>query len=387
MEKLGYKERLSLSDALWFTSCFIPRMRAEEEVNFSPTCRQSTSIPSLLSSSFLRKGFLTSRDLILAAVVTSKPEDQHTARRLALEILFGEEEREEAGEIVPDIVKTQQRPEGVSGGDQLFLEWLEKLRLDRDFLFKLKAMADEIQLWSDSKCDFNLLTREEVGPLEGEKLTTFCRGDDTELIDFEESLENLLAQGKEPALLRYEDLIIRQRRGQRKAVVILQDVSASMRHALRYSKIYGAILLYALQKHELAFAFFESNDYVIKQFFDKVPIEEAIASMLAAGTKMGTMGEYALRWARQQFGKIDGRYHERECIILSDLGFDDIEEVAAEIKRLTQMDVRVSIILPPAYIYRSCLDAVKNLHCSIVEMDAGKMESFISAALLPAAFQ
>jgi len=376
MDKLGYKESLSLEDALWFTSCFIPRMREEEDVFFRPTCRQGISIPSLLSSRYLRNGLLTPEDLVLTAVVTSQPEDQPTAYRVAMEILFGEEREEEEEGIGLDLHISEEMNSGIGDGQQYNKEWWERLHKDKEYQRKLRATAERIILRAESRCDYTYLTKEVSGPLEGEKLSIFCRGDDPELVDFEESLENLLSQGKEPSGVRYEDLIIRQRRGQRKAVVILQDISGSMAYALRYSLIYGALLLYALRKHELAFAFFESDDYIVKRFFDKMPIEEAVASMLAARSMLGTMGEYALKWARGQLNKIDGRYYERECIIISDFGFHDIEEVTDEIEQLVKMDIRVVIILPPAFIYRSALEMVEKIGCSIVELKAGEIDRF-----------
>ena len=380
MDKLGDKDRLSSEDVLWFTSKFIHRMRQEQEVYFRPTCRQAISIPSLLSSRHLRSGLLTPEDLVLAAVATSQPEDQATAHRVAMDILSGEEEGEkeskeenEVAELSPIQSKSGS---GISSGAQLVKEWWERFHWDKEYRRQLMAKAEKIVLRSESRCEYTFLTKEALGPIEGEILSPFWWGDDPDLIDFEESLENLMSQGKKPSQARYEDLIVRQRRGQRKAVVFLQDISGSMDNALRYSLMYGAILLYALRRHELALAFFEGNDYIIKQFFDKQPIEEVVEAMLSASSMRGTMGEGALKWAREQLGKIDGRYYEKECIIFSDFGFFDSRKVAAEIKKLARMDVKVIIILPPVFIYRAGLEAVGKTDYSIVELDAEKMTRF-----------
>ncbi|MDY6796365.1 MAG: VWA domain-containing protein [Actinomycetota bacterium] len=375
IDKLGYKKRISQEDVLKFTSLFIPRMRGENEVSFKPTCRQGISIPNLLTSRYLRKALLTPEDLVLAAVVTSQPEDQSTAYRVAMEILFGQETEEDEGASI-ELPISEESGTGIGDGQQLTKQWWDKLSKDKEYRHKLRTQAEKIILRANSRCDYTYLTKEDSGPLEGERLSYFCRGDDPELVDFEESLESLLSQGKDPSGARYEDLIMHQRRGQRKAVVILQDISGSMAYILKYSLIYGAILLYALRKHELAFAFFESDDYIVKRFFDKMPLEEAVASMLAARSMLGTMGEYALKWARGQLTMVDGRYYERECIIISDFGFHDIEEVTREIEQLVKMDIRVIIILPPAFIYRSALELVEKAGCSIVELKAVEVDEF-----------
>jgi hypothetical protein len=352
-------------------------MREEEEVFFRPTCRQGISIPSILSSRYLRNGVLTPGDLILAAVITSQPEDQAIAQRVAREILFGREQEEaESQQNLLKNVDLLKNDGGISGGSQLLKDW-DRIRRDEEYQRRLRRIANSIVLRSDSICDYNYLTKEDSGPLEGEKLSFFYWGDDPELVDFDESLENLIIQGKELSWARYEDFIIRHKRGQRKAVAILQDISGSMGSALRYSLIFGAILIYVLQKHELAIAFFESDDYIVKRFFDMMPAEKAAAAMISANSMLGTMGGHALTWARKQLSKVDGRYHERECIILSDLGFGDIDEVAGEVKLLKRMGIRVTIILPPAYIYKSALKILTELKCSFIKLDDGGIDELI----------
>jgi len=239
------------------------------------------------------------------------------------------------------------------------------------------AKAEKMMVGSNSKCEYTFLTKEETGPLEGEMIRPFSWGDDSEMIDFEETLENLMSQGKRLSQASYDDFVVRERRGQRKSVVFLQDISGSMSDALKHSLIYAAMLLYALRKHEIALAFFESNDYIIKRFSDGQPVEGVIDALLSARPMTGTMGGAAVRWAREQLCKINGRYYERECLIFSDFGFFDKAKVADEIMEIRNMDIKVIIILPPSFIYQSSLNNVLNrTDCAVVQLDKAKVAKF-----------
>jgi len=135
-------------------------------------------------------------------------------------------------------------------------------------------------------------------------------------------------------------------------------------------------LKHFLHRHEIAFAFFESDAYVIKEFSDRKSIDHLIDEMISAESMFGTMGANVLRWGRNQLAKVEGRYHERVCIIMSDLGFFDIPKVAAEIQMLKQMDTKVIIILPPAFIYRSSLDVIGKAGCTVIELDGENIARF-----------
>jgi hypothetical protein len=340
----------------------------------------------------MRNGGLSAQDFLKAAVVTSYPENQVVAYKIAWEILYGEEkQQEEEGEESPKKAATggtvpagakkigeEEPPDfGVGGGDELIMEWWFKFRREREYRLKLMEEAERTMLTAESKCEYTFLTKEDFGPLEGDKRRYFSPGDDPDYIDYEETIDELLSQGKGLSGIRYDDFVVKERKGQRKAVAILQDVSGSMSFALGHCLICTAMLLYALRKHEIALALFESNEYIIKRFFDRKPFEEVFDTILSARPMAGTMGGKTLKWGKEQLKKIDGRYYERECLIFSDFGFFDKAKVADEIMEIRNMDIKVIIILPPSFIYQSSLNNVLNrTDCAVIQLDKAKVAKF-----------
>ncbi len=77
------------SSAPPFAYEFVNRMRKHQEVRAKPSVRQTQAIPQFLSARFFRKGELSLDDFVDAAVYTSYPPDQETARMIAEEILLG----------------------------------------------------------------------------------------------------------------------------------------------------------------------------------------------------------------------------------------------------------------------------------------------------------
>jgi hypothetical protein len=58
------------------------------------------------------------------------------------------------------------------------------------------------------------------------------------------------------------------------------------------------------------------------------------------------------------------------------MGFFDIEKVVAEIRTMKRASIKVVIILPPTFIYRSCVEAVEKAGPIIIELDDDKMAQF-----------
>jgi len=91
------------------------------------------------------------------------------------------------------------------------------------------------------------------------------------------------------------------------------------------------------------------------------------------------MGGNVMRWAREQLGAVEGRYYEKVCIILSDMGFFDMDRVAEEMESMREDGVKVIILLPPALVYRSNVRKVMRAGPEVVEMDAESVEDFARA--------
>ncbi|MFW9845945.1 MAG: hypothetical protein ACFFD6_04305, partial [Candidatus Thorarchaeota archaeon] len=87
------------SNTVHFAHEFVKRMRAQPDVRFKPSVRQTQAIPQLLSARYFRGGGLTLDDFIDAAVRTTFPADQELARIIAEDIILGREKKKEQPKV------------------------------------------------------------------------------------------------------------------------------------------------------------------------------------------------------------------------------------------------------------------------------------------------
>ncbi|MHA1641521.1 MAG: hypothetical protein ACTSW3_00650, partial [Promethearchaeota archaeon] len=71
-----------------FAVDFIRKMRNHPDIIQIPSSRQVLSIPRLILSRYYRKGKITPNDYIEICTVTSYPDNQELAKKIAFEILF-----------------------------------------------------------------------------------------------------------------------------------------------------------------------------------------------------------------------------------------------------------------------------------------------------------
>jgi len=381
---------------------FIKKMREYSDDSFTvkPSMRQGIAIPSLLLSKKMRNGYIKIEDLIISAVVTSCIENQAIAYKLAIDIVFGKSTIEKnklnrftnltRSEEMKNIVKSshyyliengKKKSSGlnIGGGDEYFLKWLSYPIYNKENINIIRQMGEQILLKynPNSKSLSTFSINEDFGILSGERIKYFRLGDDYNSIDFEETINNIISQGKDLSQVKYEDFIIHERKGYRFAVVILGDISGSMSNATKYCIMYIAILLYAFRKHKVALGFFESNLYILRELFDEKSIEETIKEVLFAKTKGGTKGKLIIEWARRQLENVNERYYEKICIICSDMGFHDIEEVTKEIKKMKNEGVKVILIIPPkSNDYKFSINMVKNVEPIIVKLEENEIAKF-----------
>lgn len=401
-EEIITAQCINEEDILNFTLEFIKRMREYLAGSFTlqPSIRQGIAIPTLLLSKKMRNGYIKIEDLIISAVVTSCIENQAIAYKVAIDIVFGKstiqkdrlnkstnltvsrEMRNIVNSSQHNLIETGKKKSSgldIGGGDEYFLKWLSHPQYNKENIETIYRMGEQILLGynSNSKSLSTLSINEDFGILSGERIKYFQLGEDYSSIDFEESIDNIISQGKDLSKVRYEDFIIRERKGYRFAVVILGDISGSMSNATKYCIMYIAILLYAFRRHKVALGFFESNLYVLKELFDKKSVEETIKEILLAKTKGGTKGKLIIEWARRQLENVNERYYEKICIICSDMGFHDIEEVTKEIKKMKNEGVKVILIIPPkSNDYKFSINMVKNVEPIIVKLEENEMAKF-----------
>lgn len=119
-------------DPISFAIRFVNEMRKRKElITNVPSTRRATAIAKLLFSRFMRKRELIPEDYILVAVVTTPYEDQKIARKIAMEILFGEKtEREGIAPLLTQTIKPKVILDELEDYDITTITELKKIALE-----------------------------------------------------------------------------------------------------------------------------------------------------------------------------------------------------------------------------------------------------------------
>src|ERR1043165_4304161 len=89
-------------DPIEFSLAFVAALRKRTDLSQAPSLRTAVAIPKFLSARLFRKGSLTARDYVEAAVYLSPYEDQSAAFETARELLFPKQTPKEDEAAAPD---------------------------------------------------------------------------------------------------------------------------------------------------------------------------------------------------------------------------------------------------------------------------------------------
>jgi len=369
----------------------------------------------LLLPPYLRQGHLTFNDLVNVAVITSSVENQQIAEKMAAEILVNMDPDEPlpdpsldgedflsllqkavddqievtpyakglenelgmaANESAPDQFSSfENKPDiGVGPGEDEIIKtgikYIKDLRNKeaREVLMELlKEKLLKLGREFERKEDFN----------KSRNLVPYQPGEDTDLIDEERSLENILDLGRAIEDIRWDDFLMRQRRKQKRHIVFILDISNTMFYDLEginsisYSIMSMVPLLWGFKREKYGLCFYESNTHIVKDFYDEVNVnpilEDLVSMMFLTTTEMekryshgltsmtwgGTLPGKSLEWGYDQITEISER-GDRMVFIFSDFVLTQPGEETEEsrenykiLQRMTDMGVRVCACVSP----------------------------------------
>lgn len=332
---MGESEYASPSFADYFIPEFIKRMRDSEECQEKPSPRQSIRMYRMMLPVYMKKGYITLQDMVEIAVVTSKPDNQDLAKRIAWDIIWSLDElhRPEpttvtTEEILRGLIKSKSKGSLVSilsenpeeageaalglyfeEGDESGLDLIEKMLRepgpgvgpgeDRLMRAYLKSMRTDIRKESRKFWEAILKKRlirlgweyENIGKnIQSYNLRPYEPGEDTDLIDEEKSLESILIdQGKKIEEIVHRDFLMRKKERRPKTIVYALDVSNTMYleslekdalNSIQYSVLCLIPLLYAFRRERYGLTLFESNTHVIKDLYQSKDEDEMIDTLL-----------------------------------------------------------------------------------------------------------
>lgn len=186
------------------------------------------------------------------------------------------------------------------------------------------------------------------GLQESSTIRPFRIGDETDLIDLEETIDSLLSQGRTNLQnLNPEDFLINETHQGHRAFFWALDKSGSMDSAEKLGMLAIAVMagVFAVQRDDFGVVLFDSETYVVKQMDDKrVTTDKVAADLLDVRAGGGTGARAALALALTYFKQT--RAKERILVLNTDMYLSDLEtcqELAGDIK---QQDIKLIVIVP-----------------------------------------
>lgn len=231
-------------------------------------------------------------------------------------------------------------------GTNLLVQWFShRDKIPKNIRAPLRRLAREVLVQYAVALGKELIGDRSRGILEGESARAYAPGDDPALVDLEETIENLVAEGKPLRLIAPEDLRVRETTHGRRAVALLVDISGSMHgEKLTWCSIVAAMLAYCLRPDELALAFFESDTHVVKTFTDRMEIDEVADELLNLASRGGTMLGAALDWITDELAEAGPR--RKNALILTDAAIYDLEDCAGPCRLLAALHASTSWFVP-----------------------------------------
>ena len=231
-------------------------------------------------------------------------------------------------------------------GTNLLVQWFShREKIPERIKAPLRRLAKEVLVQYAVALGKELIGDRSRGVLEGETSRSFVCGDDPSLVDMEETVDNLVSQGKSLSMIQPEDLRVRETIHGRRAVALLVDISGSMHgEKLTWCSIAAAMLAYCLRPDELALAFFESDTHVVKSFSDRMPVEQVADDLLNLSSQGGTMLGSALEWLCDELRGLSQR--RKNALILTDAGIFDLEDCAGPCRLLSALHTSTTWFVP-----------------------------------------
>jgi Mg-chelatase subunit ChlD len=235
---------------------------------------------------------------------------------------------------------------GVGGGENLLYQWFEQGSTLPPWLRDIvKKHAKRIMIDLAKKKAASLIGSSEAGPLPEGSTRPYFLGDDVDTIDLDETIDNILDQGKKINDIRVDDFIVRKTVTGRRCVIFLVDISGSMSGPpLASSTIVTAMLLITFARDELGVALFESDTHVLCEIDEKIDIDEVVDEVLDLTARGGTQMSAALAWAEKQFEL--SRSQDKMFIMVSDAGIGDFNRCQEHMRKIAEMGATSTLIVP-----------------------------------------
>ncbi len=236
---------------------------------------------------------------------------------------------------------------GAGDGLNLLKQWFfSRHNISPVIKNKLKLILKQIIIDLGIRNANALIGTANRGPLVENIVVPYNIGDDFELIDLEETINNILEAGKSIEMITEDDFLVMKTTQGLRNIVMELDISGSMAgEKLAQMALCASMLLYAFKPEEIALCFFESDTHILKNLNDKVELDEVADELLDIKAEGGTCISAALEWANLQFTK-NSRTKYKLNVLFTDADVFDLENSLKELEKMKDKDVKFVMVVP-----------------------------------------
>ncbi|MHA1864239.1 MAG: VWA domain-containing protein [Candidatus Thorarchaeota archaeon] len=262
---------------------------------------------------------------------------------------FAERDLEQVVNQIPGTAEGEELLESALGagpGENLLNQWFKgATNLPPWARTIVKRAAKQIMIDIAKAKAASLIGSSEAGPIPEGSARPYVIGDDPDTIDLDETIDNIIMQGKSPSQVEVGDFIVRNPISGRRCVVFLVDVSGSMSGApLASASLATAMLLFAFSRDELGIALFESNSHILCEVGEPRDVDEIVDQVLDLKAMGGTQMQSALEWAEGQFEI--SKSTDRMFVLLTDAMIYDFTNCENTLRSIADMGVTSVLIMP-----------------------------------------
>ncbi len=207
------------------------------------------------------------------------------------------------------------------------------------------------------------------GPITQNRVRPFQEGDEFEIIDLEETIQNLMENGTSVDHISMDDFLVNVTEKGLRQIVIELDISGSMSgQKLAFMAISTIMLIMKFDVEELAISLFESDNHVIKNLGDKADLDQISQNILDLEATGGTCLSTALEWADKNFK--DSQAKIKYNVMFSDAEIFDFNECVPHLESLKDKDVEFVLVVPAQQYSGQFAKKFEEItDCTLLELD------------------
>ncbi len=211
------------------------------------------------------------------------------------------------------------------------------------------------------------------GIMESTTVRPFRIGDDIDLIDLEETVDSMLAQGRTSfKVIETSDFLVTETYQGHRAFYWALDKSGSMHAPKKLGMLAISVMagLYGIKKDDFGVVLFDDKTHVVKEIAEKtVAVEKVAADLLEARAGGGTGGEQSMRLALRNFE--DTKAKEKIFIFATDMYLSDQKICEDLAERMKPLDIKMIILAPTGeYNPQAARALAQKAHGVVLDIDS-----------------